>query len=47
MLVLGIVFLVMAALMHFAGWSLEATLVVVGAGLVVLALVMGVRWPIR
>lgn len=43
MLLLGIILLVIAALLQFAVWSLVSTLVVVGAALVVFALVLGDR----
>lgn len=45
MLLIGIVLLVLAALIHFAGWTLIAALVVVGIACIVLGIVLGERLP--
>lgn len=47
MLLVGIAFLIFAALVQWAAWSVPASAAVVGAGLVVLSFILGSdRWQI-
>lgn len=47
MLLVGIAFLVFAALVQWAAWSVPVAAAVVGAALVVLSLILGDRWQIN
>lgn len=47
MLITGIAFVIVAALIQFALWSVVGALAVVGIALIVLALVLGERFPTR
>lgn len=43
MIILGIAFVIFAALVHFAQWTVPVAALIVGIGAIVLGLVMGER----
>ncbi len=46
MLLTGLAFIVLAALVQLAGWSVSVAALVVGLGLIILAIAVGERWPV-